>query len=137
MKFYIKGLIICCTLLAMSCKKDNTTPANDFDRAALAANWGNNIILPSYRSFNDAANELDNAVKIFNTTPSVNNLVALQSKFKNACLAWQKCSPLGFGPADQLLLSKNLNTFPTSVSKINANIASGNYNLDQISNLDA
>ncbi|GHN03294.1 iron-regulated protein A precursor [Cytophagales bacterium WSM2-2] len=137
MKFYIKGLIFCCMLIAMSCKKDSTVPANDFDRAALAANWANNIILPSYRNFNDAVNELDNAIRTFNTTPSGNNLSTAQGKFKNAYLAWQKCSPLGFGPADQLLLSKNLNTFPTNVIKINTNIASGNYNLDQIANLDA
>jgi len=138
MKSKVIYILVCIVMLmAVACKKESTGPINDFDRAALAANLGNNIIVPAYQNFNTAVSNLDLAVTAFNATPNLINLVAAQDKFKEAYKAWQRCSPFTFGPADQSLLSKNLNTFPASTAKINTNITSGSYNLDQISNLDA
>jgi predicted lipoprotein len=134
----IYGLAGCAIFITtiVSCSKDGGDAKPDFDRTALVVNIGNNIIIPNYQALSVSVTSLDASIIAFDAEPNETTLEDAQAKFKDAYKAWQRCAPFGFGPADQILLSKNVNIFPTNVDKINTNI-SGEYNLDQLSNLDA
>ena len=127
-------------LTFISCKKDkqdDPTPASEFDRKAMLENIGNNIIIPAYLVLKNEAEQMDSAMSKFITSPDLTNLVALQNAYKKACLSWQNASTFEFGPAEQLLLRTNTNTFPTDTAQIAYNISSGTYDLAAISNIDA
>ncbi len=93
--------------------------------------------MPAYQLLNTTTVKLDSITGAFNQLPNTTNLANLQSAFKDAYQAWQACSPFGFGPADQQSLNVSFNTFPTDTAAINANIASGSYDLGTIANLKA
>ncbi len=132
----IAALVLSFILPFSSCKpKDNTTTS--FDSKAMLTNTGNNIIIPAYRALQSAATGLDSATLAFNQNATAGTLVNLQAAFKNACRAWQACSPYEFGPAEQQIMRAHFNTFPTDTLQINANITGGSYNLDALANFDA
>lgn len=139
------NLASCILLLSFTyaCKKKDKTVTPDdptattFDRKVMLANMGSNVIVPAYQAFAKAASSLDSAVTDFNLAPDNTKLLNLQTVFKNAYRHWQSASSFDFGPADQEYFSQNVNTFPTDTTKINANISSGSYNINALSNLDA
>ena len=121
-----------------ACSDKGTELKKDgFDRKALLANIGNNIIVPNYVAFNAAAAQLHTAAGQFAANPDVSSLGALQNKFKEAYRAYQSVALFELGPAEQELLRASLNTFPADVNQINANIGAGTYDLGTASNLDA
>jgi predicted lipoprotein len=127
-------------LAFLSCKKEKDKepePESDFDRKAMLENIGNMIIIPGYENLNNKVVQLDSAVVVFNASPDLSNLSALQNAFKGAYMAWQKVSVFEFGPAEQALLRTNTNTFPTDTAQIITNVNSGSYNLSLVSNIDA
>jgi predicted lipoprotein len=126
--------------LVSSCKKkdkDSSNSGQNFDRAGMLTNIGNNIIIPNYQNLSTAVNKLDSAITAFNTAPDITQLANLQNIFKDAYRAWEPCSIFEFGPADTEYLSINFNTFPIDSNTINANISSGSYNLAAATNLAA
>ena len=121
-----------------ACNDKGTELKNDgFDRKALLANVGNNIIAPNYLAFNGAAAQLHAAAGQFAANPDASSLGALQNGLKEAYRTYQSVALFELGPAEQELLRANLNTFPTDVKQINANIGAGTYDLGTASNLDA
>lgn len=131
-----------CLLVLMgaisSCKKTEDDPAAAYNETPLLQNVGNNLIIPSYQSLSVAVNKMDSAITVFNTTPTETTLTNLQELFKDAYRAWQYCSPYEFGPALTVHLRDHANTYPTTVSQINANISSAtSYNLDASINIPA
>lgn len=132
--------IVLVTIVLAACKKntgDDNNTAAAFDRKAMLTNMGTNLIVPAYRNFQSAALSFDSAVVVFEQHPDVPNLLALQQQFKVAYKTWEYCCSYEFGPAEQLYLSKNINTFPTDITQINSNIALGSYDLNAVMNLDA
>jgi uncharacterized protein len=128
------------TVMLGACKKntaDDTNAAAAFDRKAMLANIGNNLIMPAYHNFQSAALSFDSAVSAFEQQPNGPNLSALQQQFKVTYKAWEYCCSYEFGPAEQFYLSKNINTFPTDITQINSNIGAGTYDLNAVMNLDA
>ena len=125
-----------------SCKKKDKTISENaadggFDRKAMLTNYGSKVIVPAYTAFNLACVRLDSTITDFNLSPDAARLLNLQTVFKNTYRVWQSASSFGFGPADDLYLSKNMNTFPCDTNKINSYVNSGTYNLDAIANSDA
>jgi len=134
------GIALTIATAIFSCNKksdDNKTSTPEFDRKAMLTNWGNNIIAPGFQNLNTAVADLDAAIADFNQAPDGTKLATLQSKLKNVYQKWEVCEPMELGLADQNLLNVNANTFPTSVTQINNNIAAGSYNLAAVSNLSA
>lgn len=115
---------------------DDTTQIN-FDRPALLQNLGNNLIAIRYQELELEINALDEAVTNFAATPNTNNLAQIGIAFQNTYFQWQYCSLFDFGPAETVGLRSAVNTFPTDIEKINANITSGTYNLEIADNIDA
>lgn len=143
MPFSIKSSLLCVGLLVLglgACKKetkDDNTTDSAFDRKAMLTNMGTNLIIPGYQKLQATVQLLDSSIVLFNQQPDETNLLSVQQNFKAAYIAWEYCSSFEFGPAEQLYLGKNVNTFPTDVAQMNANINSGSYNLDAIANWDA
>ncbi len=128
---FLAGAFTACGDKGTELKKDG------FDRKALLTNVGNKLIAPGYLAFNAAATELHAAAGQFAASPDAASLGTLQNKLKDAYRAYQSVAPFEFGPAEQELIRANLNTFPTDVSQINANLGAGTYDLGTASNLDA
>ncbi len=109
-------------------------PPEMFDRAAMLANIGNNMVIPAYQALQTAVDALQQATDAFATNPSAGTLEAAQQALKAARLAWQDANLFQFGPAESAVLRAALNTYPTSADLIEANVASGNYVLGSIAN---
>lgn len=107
---------------------------NDFDRPAMLANYGNNVILPSYEALKVSVDDLNSAAENFSNEPTVQNLTVLQEALKAARLAWQDANMFQFGPAESNILRAVLNTYPADTDQINSNIGSGDYNLETLEN---
>lgn len=122
-------------IVLQSCSDSSTGDSgSDFDRPAMLSNYGNNTILPAYQVHQQAAENLDMAADDFLTDPSEATLTTLQNQLKATRLAWQDANIFQFGPAESLALRAALNTFPTDTDQINANIESGDYNLETAEN---
>lgn len=127
-------------VLIQSCKKsgdDKSGSDSSFDRKAMLTNISTNIIIPAYTAFQADAVNLDAAVTAFVASPDAIKLTTLQDAFKTTYQQWQATSVFEFGPAEQILLRVNTNTYPANVTQINANITSNTYNPVLIANLAA
>lgn len=128
-------------LLVQSCKKSGDSQSTDtsstFDRQGMLTNISTNIILPAYTSFQTAAVNLDAAVSAFNASPDNTKLVALQTAFQVAYKQWASTSVFEFGPAATATLRVNVNTYPTDLTQINANVNAGTYDPNILANLSA
>lgn len=108
-----------------------------FDRAAMLANLGNNLIVPSYQAFGAAVDDMQSAVATFAADPTTGSLDQMRAALKAARLSWQNVSMFQFGPAETVALRGLLNTYPTNMDKIEENISSGTYVLGTIENIPA
>ncbi|MDT0608235.1 imelysin family protein [Croceitalea rosinachiae] len=141
-------------LVLWACSSDNTdeTPMTDddismsdddggmqnvFDRSTLLVNWADNIIIPSYKSFQTTMAQLVIDYESFEQEPILQNLQTLRTSWLNAYKSWQSISMFEIGPAEAIGLRLNVNTYPTDVMLVEMNIANGGYNFDLSSNRDA
>ena len=128
-------------VLIQSCSKsgDNkpTTGDSSFDRKGMLTNISTNIIIPGYTAYQAATAGLDAAVTTFNATPNAANLTAVQTAFQATYKQWQAVSVFEFGPAAQIELRVNTNTYPADINQINSNITSKTYNPGLLANLAA
>jgi len=127
--------------LVESCKKsdsgDQTNTGSSFDRKGMLTNMSTNIIIPGYTSYQAATVTLNTAVTTFIATPNAANLTALQTAFQATYKQWQAVSAFEFGPAAQINLRVNTNTYPADVNQINSNITTSTYQPDLLTNLAA
>jgi uncharacterized protein len=131
--------VIACTIFLLSCTSDSETggPKTEYNREAMLANYGENIILPAYQVFRTETTELTEAVNQFTANPTTQTLASAQATFKKAYLTWQDLSVFHFGPAEEQLLRSNLNVYPTDTTQIKNNITSGTYNFGLSANAPA
>lgn len=109
----------------------------NFDRTAMLANLADRLILPAYTRLEAATGALNEAVGKLVEAPDSTRGEAARAALRNAWLAWQRSSIYDLGPAAQVLLRQRLNTFPTNVSRVEANIIAGTWNLESVSNYEA
>lgn len=102
---------------------------DNFDRAAMLANWADNIIIPAYEAYVAGLTTLSGAKDEFLSNATETNLLSLRDSWLNAYIAWQRVSMFEIGKAEQLSLRDYTNVFPTDAAKIEEHIAGGNYNL--------
>lgn len=124
-------------LLAGSCDSGGDVggdPPDVFDRPALLAHLGNNLILPAYLELQRTVDALQAAAGAFAARPDAATLTAAQQALKTARLAWQNAAVFQFGPAETVALRTMLNTYPADTGLIEANIASGQYVLGTVAN---
>jgi predicted lipoprotein len=119
-----------------ACKGNGDDPL-EYNRETLLRNSVNNYILPAYNDLAARTSALHDGALAFSAAPDGPALDSLQAALKTAWLAWESCSPLGFGPAANLNLRPALNTFPSDPLQIEANVASGTWDLTSATNVDA
>lgn len=157
-KNLIIGILIVVGIGTQSCKKKGCTDANAsnydskakkddgscefnsvgaYDREKMLANITDNYIIPAYINYEVAANDLQNKITAFNSSPSIALLQEIKTKWKQACIDWQSVSFIDFGPAKDISLVTQTNIFPIDTALINENILSGTYNLQIPANFDA
>lgn len=132
-------IALACLALLSSCGSDNedSSPDNDYDRQTMVANYADNLIVPAYSNFNSKTEAMATAINTFVASPTAENLATARMAYQQAYLAWQDVSVYEFGPADEQMLRSSLNTYPTTTSQIENNIASGTYDLQQTANYSA
>lgn len=132
----MKKLLLLCLfpallLLAAACNDDQSTSGGvDFDERAMLENYGNNLIFPAYADFQQRTESLQATINTFTENPTASTLAAAQQAVKESWLHWQDVSVWEFGPAEQLGLRKNINTFPISVPKIANALSSGTWDMN-------
>ena len=133
MNFRILG-IISVLLFSSSCTDKQKAAEKTFDLKGMLENVGNNIIVPSYQSFQSTVNILSTAVDTFVANPTTQHLLDTRAAFKSAYISWQKCDVFDFGPAMDHSLRANFNVYPADTSKITSNVGSGSINMDLLDN---
>jgi len=117
-------------------EKDNNTGAAA-DRKAVLIQLADEIIIPSYANFKLKLDVMVSKTNAFGNAPTVTSLQELRTAWVDAYKEWQKVEILDFGPAEMYVLRGYMNIYPANVTKITANIAAGNANLDLPTNYTA
>ena len=134
----LTSIVLLLLLAIVGCSTDGANNHPDYDRSSVLADQANNIILPTFSELATTCESLDNSINTLIANPSIINLEEARSNLFDARLAYQKCSPYSsFGPSNSYALRNELNTFPSDTALIEQNIASGEYVLGSVSNLDA
>jgi predicted lipoprotein len=135
-------LLIIASFTFVACDKKNKKPVVDepaagFNKQALLINLADNVIIPDYKAFEKALDELNAAYTSFKQSFAVTDLKTVKEKFHMAYLTYQQISLYEFGPAEQVVVRMNFNVFPTDTGRINNNISGGTYQLDLVNNFAA
>ncbi|WP_299365659.1 imelysin family protein [Winogradskyella sp.] len=140
-KLIVPFTFILLGIIVWSCSDDDTDGSgsnnDDFNRQVMLTNWADNIIVPSYVAFSADVDALKVASDAFELSPSQDNLNALRTAWEEAYISWQSVSMFNIGPAETAFFRSFVNTYPTNSNSIDNNIASGNYNLQDINLNDA
>lgn len=123
-------ITLACTSEEVSIE-DNSS--DQFNRTALLTNWSDNIIVPSFENYKNKLETLEEATTEFIDVPSVINLSALRTAWKEGYIALQYVLLYDIGKAEELHLIEKANTFPTNTQGIDENVTTQNYNLALIS----
>lgn len=126
-------IIASAIVVACSSNDDEGTTSDSFDRKVLLENIADNIIIPSYQSFSTDVTALKNATTTFLSTSDETNLIALRSAWVQSYVSWQSVAMFEIGKAEELAYRNFMNVYPVSASEIEANIASGSYDLTTVS----
>jgi len=139
----LAALAITMGATVLSCnKKDNDSNTggnngNSFDRSAMFTNYADNYIVPAYTDMATRLATLKDKADNFASSPDAATLSALRTAWQDAYFTWQKVEILEFGPEASISLRDFMNIYPVSLTKINANINAGSYDLEQFANKDA
>jgi len=131
-------LLLLVPLVLVSCDSGGVDPEpeppeeSEFDRTAMLANIGNNIVVPAYVNLQASIATLEQATDAFVATPNMGTLTSAQAALKATRMAWQNANLFQFGPAESVTLRAALNTYPVDDDRVEANVASGNYALGSI-----
>jgi len=115
----------------------DSSESETFDRKALLTNWANNIIIPLYDNFNTNLNLLSEEVTKFNETPNLDNLKLVREKWLNAYKSWQHVEMFNLGKAEETYFQSKMNVYPSDKERIERNLTSETYSLDNPNNNDA
>ena len=139
MKKILYLLLLSVVIGACSSSSDNgnNTTDDNFDRGTLLSNVANNIILPSYTSFQTKLATLSQKTDAFTANADASSLAELRTAWFDAYKAWQHVGIYNIGKAEELTYDTFFNTFPLTAADVDANIASGTYDLDHVNNRDA
>ncbi len=132
------GIALPSILILGSCSSDNSGEdmIDGFDRGAMLVNWADNIIIPAYESYYSTLQSLELTADAFETDKNSVNLQSMQDAWLEAYVAWQHVSMFEIGKAETISLRDFTNIFPANAAQIEANISSGDYNLELPSSRD-
>lgn len=118
-------------VLFYACGKDgnggDNGGATDTFKKNMLINYADTLILPAYTELQTKLVSLEQSANDFLANPSSTTQTPLKTAFKNAYIAFEGISALYFGPASALQLNNSLNTFPSSIPKVENGIQTGTY----------
>lgn len=132
--------IVVTLFIILSCKKNNDDPAVDtpaFDQSGLLLNWSDRVITPAYTAYAEACTDYQTAVIGLSATSEAADWNQAKAAHHKAYLAWQKVGLFEFGPAADLVLRANTNTYPTDTAEVNQKMKENDLSLEGASLLDA
>ncbi|MCR8666306.1 imelysin family protein [Aestuariibaculum sp. M13] len=132
--------VVLLALVIIACSSSDggeSKPTDNFDRQTMLVNWADNIIIPVYQDLDSKLSVLAEAKNTFTTTVDQTNLEALRTAWLEAYKVWQYAEMFNIGKAEAIYYSSQMNIYPASVTEIEANIASGTYDLTHTNNQDA
>lgn len=132
--FILTFLIIGCS--SNDDSNDINKNTDDFDRKEVLVNIADNLIIPAYQSFSEDMTALKTATSVFVTTANETNLVALRNAWVTAYVSWQSVNMFEIGKAEEISFRNFMNVYPITISDIESNIASGQYDFTTVSKQD-
>ena len=136
-----KGIyLLISTVLLSNCvdkEKKSVTPGTDslsLSRAAVLINLADEIVEPANANFKLKLDTMISFANKFTSKPDTSSLREFRAAWQQAYIAWQKVQVLDFGPAKNNATINYFNIFPANVASIEANIKSGNANLEIFGN---
>lgn len=134
----IISLFIACSDDADSGDTGGGNNSDGFERSEMLVNWADNIIVPSYTSFEIDLQRLGIVSDEFAKNPNEILLNNLREAWLEAYKSWQHVEMFNIGKAEEIGYSFFMNVYPTNVNDIEENIASAEaYDLDHVNNQDA
>ncbi|WP_047547078.1 imelysin family protein [Psychroserpens sp. Hel_I_66] len=119
--------------LMVACSKSDDSgsgsQSDGFDRQAMLTNWADNIIIPAFQDLNSKLLTLKTDKDTFLATPNLTNLDVLRASWLEAYKTWQYVEMFDIGKAEELNYADQMNIYPTSVTLIQNNITTGEYDL--------
>ena len=124
-------------LISFSCSDSSGSsdgPVDNFDRQSILENVTDNIILPALEDFSLKTEQLEASVTLFSNTINLDNLEALQESWVEAYKTWQHVEMFDIAKAEEVYFIQKMNTYPASVSRIENNISTVDYDLETNNN---
>ncbi|WP_194767959.1 imelysin family protein [Tamlana sp. I1] len=132
---FLLALMVMGFAVACSSSDDNSETSGDgYNRGALLTNLADNIIIPAYQDLNVKLMSLKADKETFIATPNQTNLDVLRTSWLASYKVWQSVEMFNIGKAESILYGFQMNVYPTSVQEVEANIASGSYDLTHPNN---
>lgn len=120
-------------LFFASCNNKKNTDL--FGKKEMFSNYADNLIIPSYKEYGIALNNLKTAFDDFNANTTISNLEALQTAFLNTYQAWQNCEIYDkTAPADAIMSLENSNYYPCNADSIEAYITRNDNSVAAVQN---
>ena len=126
-----------------STDQEDTSDSGNFDTSIsyehkeMLINWADNIIVPSLTDLEVSLNQLNEKANLFINTPSNENLIVLREFWLNSFLKWQYVEMFDLGYAEEIYYKNRLNLYPTNIERLEANISSLDYDLNQSYNFSS
>ena len=127
------------TALVIACSSNDggeSTGGNNYNRTALLTNWADHIIVPAYEDYQSKVQLFVSDANSFTAVPTEANLQAARASWLEAYKAYQYVAMYVIGKSEEISLKERTNTYPASATGIEANIASGAYDLNLFSQFD-
>lgn len=134
--FFSLSFLIVGLLFFTSCIEEGggDNRSDNFNRTILLESIADRLIVPAYQELSTSIDVVVTANTNFQTTTDLANLNALRTAYENAYIAFQYAELYRLNPEITNRFHQRMNTFPTSVSTIMANMNASVYNLDTSTN---
>ena len=137
-KYFFTILIVFGLITSCNENLDSIDTGPKFDRASLLENWFANHINPSYNNFSNELSQLISKVlDAKNNGVNETNLEELRNSFQQTYKAWQYVEMFNIGKAEEIYYSSTMNIYPVNTARVESNINSDNYDLNNANNFAA
>lgn len=110
---------------------------NSFDHKEMLINWVDNIIIPSITNFDNSLEIFKESATTFVNAPTTETLSNLKEAWLSSFLKWQHVEMFDIGLSEEIYYKNRINLYPTNVERIENNISTLNYDLDEPVNFSA
>lgn len=111
-------------------QEEDNIPEESNNRKEMLTFWVEELIVPSYNSFDTDLQKMVIATDKFANTPTKENLLSLRTAWVDAYTSWQKVELYEIGPAEKTTLRNFFNIYPADIAGIESNINASEVNLN-------